>query len=1065
MSKIPTLNIGLQQKKYYKFEECLEQNQYEQYQFYVSKVVKNKDQSYFEFYNMEDPQTLFIYLFSIRKQIETFEELLKSNPGSNSISEKLNYLRNQLTFNECLLPFKDRKMYYDIDIPRFECSFEKAEEIKDDLITSLKIKLDIRDFSKEIMVFTAHREDKFSYHIILPMNVIQIEISHSLTKQKWANYIRDYHMECITDMNEEYKKYVDNSIYSSFQNFRMLGQIKYGYNNPFIYTKWNYKGKIIIPEVPLIDCRDYSKREQMIHLNYFIQSCIGDMRNLREAKIIKLKPNQEQLEEGEKISFESLELEEDPRNIFRSLYPALSDKLKDGEITNQTYNFINSGGYMCPQCERTHEHQNPYLYIKNNITEYEIWFHCRRTENHKMISNYDKKINLITKEKKTFEYITEPKFHSTYSEKYCLPIHPEKNSIYFLSAGLGKGKTKVFIDFMKTKIQETPDVKILILSPRQIFASSLHHRLILEGLKFTCYLELKPHQYDTQTRFIVQMESLQYISSDYDIIIIDEVESCLAQFESTETMKSNLKGCADVFQRLLQKASYVICCDAFLTTKSTNVISKISDKKKFICKNTSPLVKRKAVEYENIESLIETLFQDLNIGKKIFFVSASREKLEQLERLILKTLPFMKYKIYHSNSKEKIRNVNEDWKDVQLVMVSPSVTVGVNYDLEDFDLLYMYGVSVSCCVRDLFQSSMRVRHLRDNIMKFCICKSFLSKNKDENLYSLKKIAEQLREGKELYKSFHKDYISQYQQQSLKDNLICDRWQELNDWLFLNKVYTVREQNLSRNFYKQVFYYYLGFCNYEYDMDNQVNIKTEILLNEFTKIIRYKEIKEIEDNTEAMKVSKILQSGEKNFELYLSLLKYKFNTSYQINIIREEKIDDLFNDYVNPRTRKRFYNVKREKYKLNVIDKSDLMRNVFLENSDKSAMRTLKIKEINDILGLKDSCERKIYSIEETNDIIEKIYPKYDQYCRIFNVKQQKLMNGIPIEKEKREKVKYVLDQIFFKWNGSGLSIKTIRIMRNKERYYEYWFEKTICGYIQEEQNFVLVTLLSTLIKA
>jgi hypothetical protein len=327
------------------------------------------------------------------------------------------------------------------------------------------------------------------------------------------------------------------------------------------------------------------------------------------------------------------------------------------------------------------------------------------------------------------------------------------------------------------------------------------------------------------------MESLQHIIPNYNIIIIDEIESCLAQFESNETMKSKLKDCAEIFEKLIQNSDYVICGDAFLTTKSTGVLSRITNKKRFVCKNVSPLVKRTAIEYENIESLIETLFCDLKIGKKVFFVSASREKLEQLERLVFKNLPNVTYKSYHSNSKEKITNVNEDWKDVQLIMVSPSVTVGVNYDLEDFDLLYMYGVSVSCCVRDLFQSSMRVRHLKDNIMKFCICKTFLSKNKDESLYSLNKIAERLREEKDQYMTFYKDHID-----SDKDDLDSLEWKKMDNWLLTNKIYSLREHNISRNFYKKVFYYYLKFCNYEYDMDNQINIKTDIILTHIYNIL-------------------------------------------------------------------------------------------------------------------------------------------------------------------------------------------------------------------------------------
>jgi hypothetical protein len=249
MIRIPNINVYTECIKYYKFDDCYEKNQNEQYQFYVSRVVKKDNEDIYEFYNMGDPQTLYLYIVKIKNQIKLLEDLLESNLNATNIGilkNKIEYLRNLLTFNECLLPYNNRKMYYDIDIPRSECDIQKAEEIKDDLITSLKIKLKIEDLSKEILLFTAHRENKFSYHIILPHIILELDFTsnNTLNKKKWANNIRDFHMDCISQMNEEHKKYVDQSIYSSFQNFRMLYQIKYGYNNPFIYDKWKYLGTV-----------------------------------------------------------------------------------------------------------------------------------------------------------------------------------------------------------------------------------------------------------------------------------------------------------------------------------------------------------------------------------------------------------------------------------------------------------------------------------------------------------------------------------------------------------------------------------------------------------------------------------------------------------------------------------------------------------------------------------------------------------------------------------------------------------------------------------------------------
>jgi hypothetical protein len=1048
--------------KYNNFDECFTKNQVSPHQFYISKVIKRNDKDVFEFYNFETPQSLYIYIHTIHKKIyET------TDPS------KIKYYKNLLTFNECLLPFQPRKIYYDIDIPSNECSSESAENIKDDLITSLIEHLDIKDLSKEIMVITAHREDKYSYHILLPLVGINIELPEDLsnfgieTKRKWANAIRDFHLNCMSKMSEENKKYVDTSIYSYFQNFRMLHQSKLNYNNPFVYSEWRYKNQIIPKYIPEIDCRNESKRNEMIDKFLFERSCISDFTNFT-GSMIELELKMEEKVLSQFLTFD-FHLSEDPRNIFRKMYPNLP--LNDGHSTSgqdKYFNLINVNGYLCPLCNRIHEHQNPYLFIKKELWGLELWFHCRRNKDSLLISKLDevKKIPIELENKsesieevsldgrgiqeglhgatgpKEFQYLIEPRYTHTYNEKYCLPIQIPENSIYFLSAGLGKGKTKVIIDFIKEKINKNPDIRILILSPRQIFAASLLDRINQEDLNFECYLNLKPSEYNNHKRFIVQMESLQHIHSNYDMIIIDEIESCLAQFESGETMKSHLKSCCDTFERLIKSSTYIICCDAFLSTKSTHVMSKISNKKKIICKNTSTLVRRKALEYDTIMSLIESLIQDLKLNKKIFFVSASKEKVDYLEKLILKHLPEKKYKIYHSSSKEKIKNVNQDWKDVDLVVVSPSVTVGVNYDLEDVDVLYLYGSPNSCCVRDIFQSSMRVRHIKENIMKFSICKAFQSKNKDESIFSLKNIAERILEDK----TFQKDFYQCVIQNPRSDGIVYldQNWTDMSNWMFLNKVYSMKEKNQSRSFYKRIFYYYLGICNYEYDMNEQIRLETKINLYEFKKEIEYTNIPVIQSSEEAKeKIKKIREDPDS----YLVVMKFNFNKTIKTEKMSLDDINKMFMEYINPITRKKFYNVKREKNNCdyNHIDQSDLIRNIFWENSDKSAIKIFKIKEINSILGIRNSCESKILSVQETNEVINKIYPMYDELCKIFNIKEQVLKKDIDVQREKRVRVKFVLDQIFQKWNGSKFEIISKQKMINRQRNYIYSFSKNLSG--------------------
>jgi hypothetical protein len=918
-------------------------------------------------------------------------------------------------------------MFFDIDCE--DTNVDKdvlLSEIVDAILNYLKIEENIIYPMNRIVVINGHKDTKISYHLIFP----DIAVPNMDTMKIIAENIKS----CMND----YKEYIDCS-YMNQKNFRLLFNTKRG-SKAFLkfQKKWTYIGTVEDKEEEIeFDFMSSDKKlEFTLMFEYSIIQCFSSVNTVIQSKNKKDDTSVPLITDDE--------IQEILNNV----------KLPKGlEIANSNENIVhlvNKEGYDCPKCNRRHENQNPYLFIKKDLLCRELWFNCRRNKESLLMSKIDnpdifKEDVEDSSSNIVFGYLKEPKFTKTYSEKYCLPITVPENMIYFLSAGLGKGKTKVMIDFMKEKINEHPNIKILILSPRQIFASSLLNRINQDNLDFECYLNLKPSEYDYQKRFIVQMESLQHVNTNYDMIIIDEIESCLAQFESSETMKYHLKSCANNFQRLIKSSTYVFCCDAFLSTKSTQVISRLSNKKRIVCKNTSPLVKRKAIEYDTIMSLIESLMMDLKLNKKIFFVSASKEKVDYLEKLILKHLPEKKYKIYHSSSKEKITNVNEDWKNVDLVIVSPSVTVGVNYELEDFDLLYLYGSPNSCCVRDIFQSSMRVRHIKENVMKFSVCKAFQSNRKDENVFSLKNIAKKLLEDKKIQKDFHQSNI-QEQTDDISGSL-TQNWIDMCDWMMWNKIYTIQEKNQSKSFYKRVFYYYLGLCNYDYDMDEQIRLESKINLYEFEKKIKYDDIPDVKSSDEAKEIMKKIKDDP---ESYLSVLKFNFSRLMKIDeLVKTEnhmKLDVLFNEYLNPVSRNKFYNLKKEKKDYESIDRNDLIQNVFWENSNKSAMKTFKIKELNSILGIRNSCEAKILSVEETTDVIDKIYPKYDELCRIFKIREQNLKSSSECDKEHRDKVKYILSEVYKKWNGCKLRCISKKVMKNKVREKVYLFEKEICGF-------------------
>jgi hypothetical protein len=117
--------------------------------------------------------------------------------------------------------------------------------------------------------------------------------------------------------------------------------------------------------------------------------------------------------------------------------------------------------------------------------------------------------------------------------------------------------------------------------------------------------------------------------------------------------------------------------------------------------------KRQAVVIKDKEKFEDRLMKDLRAGKKILFHSSSKENLKR----ICNYVKGLDYKVldYHGDMDDNLKmrsgtNVNQTWKEYDLVAYTPSITVGVNFtDFEYFDKKYFMGYN-SCTVRDSIQA-------------------------------------------------------------------------------------------------------------------------------------------------------------------------------------------------------------------------------------------------------------------------------------------------------------------------------------------------------------------------
>ena len=385
------------------------------------------------------------------------------------------------------------------------------------------------------------------------------------------------------------------------------------------------------------------------------------------------------------------------------------------------------------------------------------------------------------------------------NDKYVSPrIFNGKRQGLVISAGMGVGKTQALIEYLKGLRDNMPR-SIVVLTPRITFAHSSLGRFAREcpEIRFRLYND-KKHGDLSDPNVIVQCESLHKLQGKRKggLVILDECESILTQMTSTETHEHHVEN-VRMFENLVREASKVICMDAFVSRTTLNTLSALGVSFDFY-KYQRPLQKRTCIDVGDLKGLQARLIKDLRAGKKIFFVCSSATKLVGMIPVFRTLFPEKHILEYHSKKKStKLRDVKSEWSRADLVACTSSITVGVNFDLEHFDQLYVYA-SASCnnLIRDIFQASYRVRNLRDNVLVYALDNRYFGQKVLP--LSIYKLRAQLND---------------------RDNAVRKLWDDNGTpspvWLRDLFVMTLFEKAVSTRLLTSLFKYYLKACNYHH----------------------------------------------------------------------------------------------------------------------------------------------------------------------------------------------------------------------------------------------------------
>lgn len=317
-------------------------------------------------------------------QFALFENFLDFGKYIRNIPE------NERCFFETIMSDIKRKPYFDIDIdlnetnPNFNPNITPML-IQDNLINSILLVFEEKgcelDLSKNFLIYYSHGPKKWSCHVIIDG---YCNVDHDESKEVYN--------KVIANVNDEYVKYIDRSVYSSLQQFRIVGCQKS--NSGRIKTfqeQWNFEGREINYEFPVVMKRNDENYKNMIILS---TSLITNVINCEEMPAFLERDNEGILLSKKKKFFGDtanlnskiirLALELIGRNIGIPLHDR-SFPFRFKEVDGALIMLKRVRRSFCSACDRIHQNENPFMFIFGEDNK--VYFNCRRCNVNQYMGN------------------------------------------------------------------------------------------------------------------------------------------------------------------------------------------------------------------------------------------------------------------------------------------------------------------------------------------------------------------------------------------------------------------------------------------------------------------------------------------------------------------------------------------------------------------------------------------------------------------------------------------------------------------------------------------------------
>lgn len=264
----------------------------------------------------------------------------------------------------------------------------------------------------------------------------------------------------------------------------------------------------------------------------------------------------------------------------------------------------------------------------------------------------------------------------------------------FLKIPMGGGKTYRSIEYGE-KFK-----KVLIITHRITLAQDIKQ-------KYKDYKVYLDREYNGDKQ-IICVNSLQKVKNlqSYEYVFIDEISSVLKQCSMNS---QEMKNSVSLFLNILQDQRKILSvADGNLTKEDIQFIQHVRKDRGIVL--YSNLRNQKEVIVQQFEINLFNCIQDIINGKKVLI--AWCKTVNDSLKILFEQLTFKRVLVIWRDNKLEEETQLEKWKEYDVVIYSPTISEGVSYEEDYFDMLYVFSTQKSCPPSSVVQMIARARSIK-----------------------------------------------------------------------------------------------------------------------------------------------------------------------------------------------------------------------------------------------------------------------------------------------------------------------------------------------------------------